>query len=137
MKSAIATLNQIHAYGKQSADDSTKYITPEIGKYAAQGDVNFIFLPKVPKGAVKAEPISQLAPGNTRGSRHCIRLTDMKHVQFFKLRHPNPLQGLILVFNKETTIEHPEHGDHVYPAGTIVAVTYQRRYADELRRIED
>lgn len=134
---AVATLEKIHAHGLEVADDSTQRITPEIGKYAAQGDVNFVFLHCVPKNAIAANPVSQLAPGNTRGSRHCIRQSDMKHVRFFRLPNPNPLQGLILVFDEETTVEHPEHGDHVYPAGTIVAVTFQRRYADELKRIED
>ncbi len=137
MKTATEIINQIQSYGEQTANDSTIRIVPEVGKYAAQGDVNFIFLPKVPKGAVSAEPVIQLAPGNSKGSRHCIRLADINHVQFFKLPNPNPLQGPILVFNEETMIEHPEHGNHVYPKGSIVAVTYQRRYAEELRRVED
>lgn len=134
---AVQTLNEIHAYGLKVADDSTKRITPEIGKYAAQGDVNFVFLPKIPSNAIPAKPVTQLAPGNTRGSRHCIKSEHVNHVQFFRLPNPNPLQGLILVFDAETEIEHPEHGNHIYPAGTIVAVTFQRKYADELRRIED
>jgi hypothetical protein len=37
---------------------------------------------------------------------------------------------------KELSIEHPEHGDRIWPAG-IVAVTYQRRHAIELKRSQD
>lgn len=134
---AVEVLKEIHAHGQEIADDSTKRINPIVGVPIAQGDVNFWLLPKVPDAAIAAKPISQLAPGNTRGSRHCIRQKDMAHVRFFRLPNPNPLQGLILCFDEETTIEHPEHGDHIYPKGAIVAVTFQRRYADELRRIED
>ena len=41
-----------------------------------------------------------------------------------------------MVFDKETTIEHPEHGNQIWPAG-IVAVTYQRRHAAEIKRSQD
>jgi hypothetical protein len=60
----------------------------------------------------------------------------MAHVKFYRLANPNPLQGPILVFERETTIEHPEHGDQLWPAG-VVAVTYQRRHAEEIRRSQD
>jgi len=136
MKTVIETIQEIHDFGNKVADDSLKVIAPIVGVPVAQGDINLWLLPKLPDGVVEALPDPQLAPGTTRGSRHCIRQSDMKHTKFYGLANPNPLQGPILVFEKETTIEHPEHGDQLWPAG-VVAVTYQRRHAEEIRRSQD
>lgn len=136
MLTATEVIEQIHAHGQEIANDSLVKVTPEIGVPVAQGDINLWLLPKLPDRVIEAVPDAQLAPGTTRGSRHCIRLSDMGHVKFYRLSNPNPLQGPILVFEKEATIEHPEHGDQLWPAG-IVAVTYQRRHADEVRRAQD
>jgi hypothetical protein len=95
-----------------------------------------MLLPKLPDGVVPIAPNHQLAPGSTRGSRHCIRHADMPHVQFYGWLNANPLEGPILVFEKETMIEHPEHGDQLWPP-CIVAITYQRRHAEEVRRVTD
>jgi hypothetical protein len=107
------------------------------GAWFAQGDVNFTPIPAIPKGAKPAKGGSQLAPGTSRGSRHCVRSADMPHVDFFAFPNSGPLEGPILRFNRPTTIEHPEHKDHIYPAGSIVAVTFQRAYAEDLRRSID
>jgi len=136
MKTVIETIQEIHAFGDKVADDSLRVIKPVAGVPAAQGDINLWLLPKLPDGVVEALPDPQLAPGITRGSRHCIRQADIGHVKFYRLTNPNPLQGPILAFGKEVTIEHPEHGDQLWPAG-VVAVTYQRRHAEEIRRSQD
>lgn len=143
MSNAVAVLKKIHAHGVECAKAIADIIviTPEMittpGAWFAQGDVNFTPLPAIPKNAIVATPVSQLASGTSRGSRHCIRVADMANVEFFAKPHPNELEGLILRFNAPTTIEHPEHKHHVYPAGAIVAVTFQRAYAEELRRSQD
>lgn len=134
----IEVFNRIQEHAQSVKSDRTWVIeNPEFGRPFPQGDLNFWFLRKLPEDAIETSPVSQLAPGNTRGSRHCIADSDMGNVRFFKLPNPNPLQGMLLKFSAPTRIEHPEHGDHIYPAGSIVAVTYQRRYADEIKRIED
>jgi hypothetical protein len=144
MSTATATLKEIHAHGIETAKSMPDaiVITAEMiatpGAWFAQGDVNFTPIPEIPRRAIPATPVSQLAPGTSRGSRHCVKESDMAYVEFFKLPNPNPLQGLILKFSAPTTIEHPEHKNHVYPAGSIVAVTFQRSYAaEELRRSQD
>lgn len=129
-------IKEIHSHGQQIADDRTVRINPTIGVPVAQGDINLWLLPRLPDGAIEAAPNGQLAPGTTRGSRHCIAQSDMPHVQFYRLPNPNPLQGGIMIFDKEVTIEHPEHGDQIWPAG-IVGVTYQRRHAIEVKRSQD
>lgn len=137
MITATQALEQIKQHAIEYADDRTRYITPVIGQYIPQGDINLLVISEVPSIAVSAPPNCQLAPGTSRGSRHCIAGSDMGKVEFFALPNPNPLEGPILKFNGEVRIQHPEHGDHIYPAGTILAVGYQRRYAEELRRIQD
>lgn len=129
-------IEEIHAHGKSIANDSIVRVTPEIGVPVAQGDINLWLLSKLPDNAIETVPNRQLAPGTTRGSRHCIKAEDIPYVKFYRLANPNPLQGGIMVFDREVTIEHPEHGDQVWPAG-IVAVTYQRRHAAELKRSQD
>lgn len=138
MKTAIETLTQIHDHGKNVADDSLQVIPNDlpVGQYIPQGDINIIRLGNVPENAIPSEPSAQLAPGTTRGSRHCIKADDLSKCRFFKLPNPNALQGPIIVFYEPVTIEHPEHGDQVWPE-CVVAVTYQRRYADEVKRIQD
>lgn len=143
MLNAVAVLEQIHAHGIEVAKSIANVIviTPEMiatkGAWFAQGDLNFTPLLEVPSIAVTATSVSQLAPGTSRGSRHCIRVADLPYVDFWQLPNPGPLEGLILRFNAPTTIEHPEHKHHLYPVGAILAVTFQRAYAEELRRSQD
>lgn len=136
--SAVQVFEQLQQHAIAHSDDSAiaiPHLNP--GQWVAQGDVNFIALESVPKSAIAAQPISQLAPGNTRGSRHCIAIADMAKVEFWKLPYPNELQGLILKFNGDVRIEHPEHGDQIWYKGAIVLVSFQRKYDEELRRVAD
>ena len=138
MTTAIKMLARIHEYGINTADNSLRIIPNgfPIGQYIPQGDVNIFRLPQVPESAILAKLSAQLAPGTTRGSRHCIKADDLGKCEFFRLPNANPLQGPIIVFQKSVTIEHPEHGDQLWPP-CVVAITYQRRYADEIKRIQD
>lgn len=138
MNTATETLSSIHSHGKKVADDSLRIVPDDFpsGQPIPQGDINIWRLPQLPPNVVEATPSLQLAPGTTRGSRHCIKASDLSKCKFFKLPTPNPLQGPIIVFCEPVTIEHPEHGNQLWPAA-VVAITYQRRHADEIRRIQD
>lgn len=135
---AETVMQEIRAQGKSQADPSVRQIGAlAVGDYVAQGDVNFWPLADMPCGAkLIAKPDRQLAPGATKGSRHMIASADMEHCEFFSLPDPNPLQGPVIKMDRPTTVEHPEHGDLRFPPG-LVFVTYQRAFAEELRRIED
>lgn len=138
MPNAIATIQEITSHGIKNACDDT-YIVPHdfpVGQYLPQGDINILRLGKLPKGMVKVEPTAQLAPGTSRGSRHCIKAEDLAHCQFYGFLDANPLEGPVIVFDRSITIEHPEHRNYVWPAG-VIAIGYQRRYADEIRRTQD
>jgi hypothetical protein len=138
MKTAVEVIEQIHAHGQQNACDET-FVVPEdfpVGQYLPQGDINIMRLAAVPEGMVETEKKAQLAPGKSRGSRHCIKAEDLQHCTFYTFLDANPLEGPVIVMDRPTTIEHPEHRDYVWPAG-VVAIGYQRRFADELRRSQD
>jgi hypothetical protein len=138
MKTAVEVIEQIHAHGQQNACDET-FVVPEdfpVGQYLPQGDINIMRLAAVPEGMVETEKKAQLAPGKSRGSRHCIKAEDLQHCTFYTFSDANPLEGPVIVMDRPTTIEHPEHRDYVWPAG-VVAIGYQRRFADELRRSQD
>lgn len=137
MKSAIVTMQEILEHGKSVADDSPKHVGElSAGDYVAQGDVMIWKLDCVPQRAREVEPVAQLAPGTTKGSRHCVRQSDLPQCRFLQLPNANELQGPIIEAKKPFTIEHPEHGDQTFPSG-IWFVTYQRAHAQELRRVQD
>lgn len=134
----MITIETILKVGKKQARADLQVIPfLEIGDSIPQGDLNFTLLPEIPKVAKLVETSDlQLAPGNSKGSRHC--LNSLKNVNVYRLPKPNPIQGkgLILEFTGETIITHPEHGDQLWREG-IVIVTHQRQYANELKAIAD
>ena len=115
----------------------TKYF-PEaasVGDNARQGDIYIELLEGVPKDAKPIEkPSAKLAPGDTQGSRHI--LDSMVGVTLYERRDASVLEGPIMNLTETRTVTHPEHGDWVLPPGTY-GVTYQRAYAEDLRRQMD
>lgn len=105
-----------------------------------QGDVYVWSLPRLPENATKDEtPVSQVAPGNTRGSRHRVR--DMSEVTMYRLPSPTALQGPLIESHSGWTLEHGDgaNDDHApcrFGPG-VYAITYQRDHAEELRRVQD
>lgn len=113
-------------------DDAHRIEMMEPGDAWAQGDILIIRLASIPKGALKVKSESQLAPGNTQGSRHAI--ANLKGVTMYRLADPTPLDGPLFECKEPViTIDHPEHGACSFPSG-IFAVRYQRAFAAELRR---
>ena len=135
------TIHDIQAHGAAIADARPITVSAEaladvpIGKkFARQGDLYFAKLAKVPHDAQPwTFPHGQLAPGTSQGSRHCVDLT---RVRLWVLARPTALDGPIIEAPEGVEIQHPEHGHHIYPPG-IYQVTYQRAYANELRRVQD
>ena len=130
-------LTKIKKNAERIINDATQRF-PEAaspGDVFRQGDVYIQLLDAMPKDSVKDDkPIQQLAPGTTQGSRHI--LDSLSGVTMFKMKNPSPLQGPVLKTTKERTITHPQHGDCVIGPG-IYNITYQRAYAEELRRQQD
>lgn len=137
---ATKTFHEIQEFANAQLTEDQLVAIPEdlpIGQLVAQGDINILRVGEIPKGMIPAKRVAQLAPGTTRGSRHCIKANDLDHCDFYQWSDPNELEGPCIVFNDTTTIEHPEHKHHIYPAGWIVVIGYQRSHAEEVRRAQD
>lgn len=138
-KSAVASLARINKNDAASRNVGKVHqfggAKNKIGQKFRQGDIYITKLSSVP-GNAKAmkQPESQLAPGATKGSRHCLE--SLAGVTMYKIENANELQGPILVLEKTTRVGHPEHGPVDLEAGTY-SVTYQRAFAEELRRVRD
>lgn len=132
---AVEAIRKVESEAKLKAKpDAVVHKTMVVGDYHRQGDIYLTRLKAVPGGAEKITPAAQLAPGTTQGSRHII--ASLNGVTMFRLKNPSPLDGPILKSDKPVTVEHPEHGHVTLPAG-VYGVTYQRQYAEELKRVAD
>lgn len=135
MQTAIEVMRKIEADAKMKAKpDAVKYGTTAPGDYHRQGDVYIRRLKALPKGLKTTQAQSQLAPGETQGSRHCLESID--GVKFYAPADKTPLDGPILQCDGPVTVTHPEHGHVTLPAG-VYSIHYQRQYAEELRRVQD
>lgn len=123
-----------HAEAIQN-DAEHEVATVSDGDAWAQGDVMPVAIPAVPKGATRiARPLSQLAPGTTQGSRHCLRSLD--GVTLYVMPDATVLDGPVIDAPEGCAVDHPEHGNVILPPGVYVVI-YQRAYADELQRVQD
>lgn len=102
---------------------------------AHQGD---IYVQRVAEDWPRGKPISerQLAPGNTKGSRHVVRAGE--GVELFESGVTQaPLIGPVAVAPGRWHIDHPEHGTWSLPGGTY-RVGYQRDFErEEISRVAD
>lgn len=119
-----------------------------VGDAAAQGDVALEYIGETLKRAEKhlgLEPGSlkvskaqsaQLAPGNTKGSRHIIH--DMTGITLYELPNATPIDGPVILLSAECgdgmVLTHPQHPWHTYTQPGFYAVHYQRTAAEELKR---
>jgi len=105
------------------------------GEFFRQGDIYVTLLESVPCGFTKVRvQDSQLAPGTTKGSRHILDSLD--GVVVYELLSGDALIGPVIEIVDERVVTHPEHGDLVCPPG-VYGITYQRAFAEELRRVVD
>ena len=104
------------------------------GDYFRQGDIYVIKRDSVPASCFAVVVAAQLTPGTTKGSRHI--LDSHQGVEMFRVAGGDALQGPVFKTTCERIITHPEHGDVILPPG-IYEITYQRAFADELRRVQD
>lgn len=141
--SATATKNDEVSHVASKAEsiksDATQRF-PEaasIGDGVRQGDIYITLIGEIPGGAsVVKKRQSQLAPGDTQGSRHC--LSNVRNVRMYSLPNATPYDGPVLEVRKEVTVTHPEHGDWILPRG-VYAISYQRTQDSEgrIRRVQD
>jgi len=104
------------------------------GEYIRQGDVYISAIENADGLKLDPKPNPQMAPGDTRGSRHI--LNSLENVVMYRKDDPTALEGPILHVMKDVVLEHPDHG-HVGLTPGFYAITFQRQMAEELRRARD
>ncbi len=127
-------------------DEAYTHATWSAGDRAHQGDIIFVGLAKLPASAKKVQQ-TQLAEGNTQGSRHvleggtCYRCDEEELARLIQEATKREVGRTYLgpVFTCPATVTHPEHGDHIFPHQGVVAVVYQRSLDAEEReaRVRD
>ena len=146
MITEVKSVKEVIARGAEVCNPSRVAVSEEAlegvksgAKFAQQGDIYVRKLDAVPKGYIKSENHDgQLAPGTTRGSRHCV---DPNKVDIY-VRQEAPrgeavLEGPVLYAEERFDIMHPEHGWVSIPGLQFYQITYQRAFADEIRRVMD
>jgi hypothetical protein len=154
---AREVIDDIEQQAKEANDDLRMARVVEPGQWLRQGDITVVRVDHAPhvQASEKAHP-SQLAPGNTKGSRHVLKgaaafFIDVE--EFFesefadsmakvmgleRTRELEPLIGPLIKAPKRFTITHPEHSDLSLPGGCEYLVLYQRDYEqEEISRVAD
>ena len=135
MATATEVFKEVKERAEEICSDADQYF-PEAasqGDYWRQGDIYISFMEALPSGYAPARVETQLAPGTTKGSRHIL---SHANVEMFTRKNADPLTGPVFKNRTEVTVTHPEHGNVVCPPG-MYQITYQRAFAEELRRVRD
>jgi hypothetical protein len=133
----VEKLGAVTAVAQKRAKRKTQaYGTLAPGDWHAQGDVIFLRIEVLPKDAQPCKPKAQLAPGKTRGSRHCVADADLPKVRFHRVRGADELKGPVLEVSEKAEVTHPDHGHVILPKG-LYQVKYQRLYAPKIKRVTD
>ena len=136
-----ANVSEIGNKLRSSADERIDCGAPQTvptmspGQGFAQGDVGIIMLSAVPNCAEAISPPEgrQVAPGNTKGSRHIVADTDK--VKFFRVEDGDVLSDLALdAHDSGFTLLHPEHADVTFPKG-IYRIVHQQN--EQRQRVLD
>lgn len=107
-----------------------------VGEWVRQGDVYLRIVDKIPEGAREIQDFNgQLAPGDTRGSRHCV---DPKKVKAFALPNARIEDGSILQVLDNDEVTHPDHGHVALEKGLCIAVSFQvNEFQKQKQRVKD
>ena len=139
---------------KNAYQKPRKVETMSIGDYGRQGDIYYTYLgpdnslvkAELTKGIlqVNSDQGSQVFPGTTRGSRHCIANID--ECKVYEMKGANALQGPIIEAPTGFTLTHgdqknkkkDDHATHEVKQEGWYCFTAQRQFdLEEIRRIAD
>ncbi|MCB9895388.1 MAG: hypothetical protein H6839_13135 [Planctomycetes bacterium] len=130
--------DQVQQKIQQAADQAVPKLRHideiEVGQAIRQGDIYVTRLERMPRkhGGVTVE--RQLAPGTSRGSRHCV---EGDITVYLPAQNSGQLTGPIISAHDRFTVTHPEHAHFSLPAG-FYRVTYQRDFnIREVSRVAD
>lgn len=116
-KTAIERVNEasVNPLGEIRVCDNLKE-----GQAIRQGDLYLVYSPNESKGERLKQ--TQLAPGNTQGSRHTVDSSvavyaHPKQNQVITTSNGKFVQGPVIESSDRFSLLHPEHADHSLPAG--------------------
>lgn len=97
----------------------------------AQGDIGILRIGSLPKGSKKCDMPAggQVAPGTSKGSRHCVDLCD---AQFYRFQG-DVLSDLCIDAKTAWTLRHPEHGHVTFGPGLYQFVHQQNERNERIR----
>ena len=120
----------------ETSADTRNISKMSIGEWFRQGDV---YVEKSRKADLteytKATTDLQVAFGTTKGSRHILR--DNPTLKVFLKETPGPLDGPMFTSTQPIVLEHPEHANFAFPAGTYVVELQQDFAKEEIARAKD
>lgn len=133
MKTATEVHDGVQAAAMQ-ASPATRVVEAMLpGQAIRQGDIYLIRLAAIPPNLPPVAPGRQLAPGTTRGSRHCVDGS----VSLYEIPGAGRLDGPLVVATERFRVTHPEHAHFSLPPGAY-QVRYQRNFAVEsIERVMD
>lgn len=150
-ENAESAMGAVQAQAESIKNDRTEKVgTMSIGDVVRQGDIYITRIGELPKTRTKIDR-RQLTPGETQGSRHTVEgpatiyeadpdqtIALIEKAMGAKSELAAPLIGPVFETTGVVEIAHPEHGNRILPSEPgCYAVTYQRAFADEVRRTLD
>lgn len=118
----VSTLRQ---HSEECIDNGAPVEVPAAmspGDMLPQGDIGLLMLASLPPGCSSIawpDGDMQLAPGTSKGSRHCVPAKYRDVVAFYRISDGDQLSDMVIEATGPFDLTHPEHADHLgYPAGT-------------------
>ena len=133
---AVEVMAQIAEAAKTHTDEPRFVRTMQVGQHIRQGDLGVTRISRDELRQLRGRQVarSQLAPGTTKGSRHCA---EGQRVTIWERPNATELQGPLVETQERWDLTHPDHANWSIPSGCFM-VTYQRDYAmEERRRVMD
>lgn len=133
---------KVHSGKKENIINNERIVFTDadfpVGTASHQGDVILLRIKSLPKSA-KKRPSRQLSEGETMGSRHIVEsseIFDCEKPEVSKLikesfPKSNVMEYLIGPVFKGCELDHPEHGNQVWPSDMIIATVFQRNLDSE------
>lgn len=142
MKTETIQAQTPHATEEMVGSPHRVHETFSTGDVVDQGDLTIVCVAALPRSA-KPRQNRQLVQGDTLGSRHVVSGGSVydadaaECVAAIKRATGCDVPEMYIgpVIEGPCTIEHPQHGHHTFPAGTVGIVKYQRNLDAEEREV--
>lgn len=138
MTTITNALESLRSSSDESIDNGKPVKIPEAmqpGDMFPQGDIALFMIQNLPPSCevIPWPENGQLAPGTSRGSRHCIPQQFHADITLYRVDDGNALSDLCLDARAPFDLVHPEHSDHIgYPAAKYRVLHQQNAMRDRV-----